>query len=107
MRSVLLNVNTFHRSRHTPLGSLGNDNGDRNENGRKAIDLDWQNNNFERASRFFVHFFAVFPVVASLRPKNNRGRRERSDDRKYVCGSHAISAPLRRETAEFHFLLRT
>ena len=26
---------------------------------KKAIGLDWQNNNFARASRFFVHFFAV------------------------------------------------
>ena len=26
---------------------------------QKAIGLDWQNNNFARASRFFVHFFAV------------------------------------------------
>ena len=59
MRFVLLNANTFQRSRHTTLGSLGTDNGDRNENGRKEIGLDWQNNNFARASRFFVHFFAV------------------------------------------------
>ena len=28
------------------LGSLSNDDGDVNENGKKAIDLDWQNNNF-------------------------------------------------------------
>ena len=41
------------------LGSLSNDDGDGNENDKKAIDLDWQNNNFTRASRFFVHFFAV------------------------------------------------
>ena len=41
------------------LGSLSNDDGDGNENGKKAIGLDWQNNNFARASRFFVHFFAV------------------------------------------------
>ena len=40
-------------------GSLSNDDGDGNENGKKAIGLDWQNNNFARASRFFVHFFAV------------------------------------------------
>ena len=26
---------------------------------QKAIDLDWQNNNFAHESRFFVHFFAV------------------------------------------------
>ena len=46
--------NTFGRPL---LGSLSND--DINENGKKAIGLDWQNNNFARASRFFVHFFAV------------------------------------------------
>ena len=28
-------------------------------NNKKAMGLDWQNNNFVRASRFFVHFFAV------------------------------------------------
>ena len=26
---------------------------------QKAKGLDWQNNNFARASRFFAHFFAV------------------------------------------------
>ena len=26
---------------------------------QKTIGLDWQNNNFTRALRFFVHFFAV------------------------------------------------
>ena len=36
------------------LGSLSND--DDNENGKKAIGLDWQNNNFARASGFFEHF---------------------------------------------------
>ena len=41
------------------LGSLSNDDGDVNENGKKAKGLDKQNNNFARASRFFVHFFAV------------------------------------------------
>ena len=40
-----------------PLGSLSNDDGDVNENGKKAIGLDWQNNNFARASHFVVHFF--------------------------------------------------
>ena len=28
------------------------------ERQKKTIGLDWQNNNFARASRFFVHFFA-------------------------------------------------
>ena len=41
------------------LGSLSNDDGDGNQNGKKAIGLDWQNNNFARASRFFEHFFKL------------------------------------------------
>ena len=49
------------------LGSLSNDDGDVNENGKKAIDLDWQNNNFAHAPRFFVYFFTV---VARLRRGN-------------------------------------
>ena len=32
------------------------DDRDGNENSKKAIGLDWQNNNFARASRIFVHF---------------------------------------------------
>ena len=40
-------------------GSLSNDDGDGNENDKKAIGLDWQTNNIVRASRFLVHFFAV------------------------------------------------
>ena len=49
------------------LGSLSNDDGDVFENGKKATGLDRQNNNFARASRFFVHFFAV---IARLRREN-------------------------------------
>ena len=41
------------------IRSLSNDNGDVNENGKTAIGLDWKNNNFARASRFLVDFFAV------------------------------------------------
>ena len=41
------------------IGNLSNDDGDVKENGNNAIGLDWQNNNFARASRFFVHFLAV------------------------------------------------
>ena len=37
-----------------------NDDGDGNEKGKKAVGLNKQNNNFARASRFFVHFSAVF-----------------------------------------------
>ena len=49
------------------LGSLSNDHGDVNENANKAIGLDWQNNNFARASRFFVH---VLALTARLRREN-------------------------------------
>ena len=42
-----------------PIGSLHNDDGDGYENGKKAIGLDKQSNNFACASRFFVHFSAV------------------------------------------------
>ena len=41
------------------LGSLNNYDGDGNKNGKNAIGLDQQNNNFARASCLFVHFFAV------------------------------------------------
>ena len=49
------------------IGSLSNDDDDVNENGNKAIGLDWQNNNIARAARFFVH---VLAVTARLRRKN-------------------------------------
>ena len=49
------------------IGSLSNDDGDVNENGKKAIGLDRQNNNSAGVSRFFVHFFAV---TAWLRCEN-------------------------------------
>ena len=49
------------------IGRLSNDDGDVNENANKAIGLDWQNNNFARASRFFVH---VLAVTARLRREN-------------------------------------
>ena len=49
------------------IGSLSNVDGDVNENGIKAIGLEWQNNNSARASRFFVNFFAV---NARLRREN-------------------------------------
>jgi len=42
------------------LGSFSNDDGDgTDENGKKALGLDWQNNNSAHASRFFVHFFTI------------------------------------------------
>ena len=50
-----------YRTPHPLKGSLSNDDGDANENGnsKTVIGLDWQNNNSARASRLFVHFFAV------------------------------------------------
>ena len=46
----------FHTLARRPLreisGSLSDEDGDVNENGKKAIGLNWQNNNFTRASRF-------------------------------------------------------
>ena len=36
------------------VGGFSNDDGDGNEDVKKAIALDWQNNNFARASCFFV-----------------------------------------------------
>ena len=41
------------------FGSLRCHDGDDNENVKKVIGLDWQNNNAARAARFFVHFFSV------------------------------------------------
>ena len=46
------------RRRRRKIGSLRNDD-DSNENGTKEIGLDKENNNFARATRFFVHFFAA------------------------------------------------
>ena len=40
-------------------GSLSNNDSDSNENRKKAIGLDWQNDNFACVSCFFVHFLAV------------------------------------------------
>ena len=51
----------------TECRELSNDDGDVNENGKKAKGLDWQNNSSARASRFFVHFFAL---TARLRHEN-------------------------------------
>ena len=34
------------------LGNFSNDDGDGNEDVKKGLGLDWQNNNFARASRF-------------------------------------------------------
>ena len=43
------------------IGSLNNHEGDGNEDGKKAIGLDWQNNNFARASRFlYISFPSLY-----------------------------------------------
>ena len=47
------------RRRRRKIGRLRNDDDDTNENGTKSIGLDKENNNFARATRFFVHFFAA------------------------------------------------
>ena len=62
--SVLRTINKKCFSHVASPGTLSNEDGDINEDGEKAIGLDWQNNNFARASRVFVHFF---PVIARLR----------------------------------------
>ena len=41
------------------LQSLSNDDGDANENGKKAIGLDWQNDDSARESHVFVNFLTV------------------------------------------------
>ena len=51
-----LNVYGLSSTASVILGSLSNDG---NENSNKPIGLDWQNNNFVRASRVFVHLLAV------------------------------------------------
>ena len=43
---------------HWILGRLSNEGGDGNENGKRAIGLNWQNNNYGRAS---LLFFLTFP----------------------------------------------
>ena len=52
-------MGSFVETYNDPFFILSNDDGDVKENGNNAIGLDWQNNNSARASRFFVHFFAV------------------------------------------------
>ena len=47
------------------VGRLSNYDGYNNENGKKAIGLVWQNNNFARASHLFVHFFAFTPQTTT------------------------------------------
>ena len=55
LRKLFIASSSF--SRTVIVGSLSNDDGDANENCKKAMGLNWQNNNSARASLFFVHFF--------------------------------------------------
>ena len=64
------------------LGSFSNDDGDSNQNVKQSKGLDWQNNNFARASLFFVHFFAVTArlrreksLISFFMENVNKGRR--------------------------------
>ena len=64
---MIFNHNISKQLRHLgTIGSLNNDDGEVDENGKKALGLDFHNN-FARASPFFVHFFAV---NARLRREN-------------------------------------
>ena len=72
------------RRRVGPLGTLRSDDGDGGDGGeelQKSNRFSNQNNTFARASRFFVHFFAV---TARLRRENAQfhvvQRRYTSDD---------------------------
>ena len=42
----------------TTMENLSNDDGDGDDNGKKAIGLYWQNNHFARESRFFCTFLS-------------------------------------------------
>ena len=46
---VFKDKNTWRDGSYQSLGSLSNDDGEVNENGKKTVGLDWQNNNFARA----------------------------------------------------------
>ena len=45
------------------IGSLSDDNGNSNKNGKKTMFLDWQNNNFARASCFFTSTLFYLPLL--------------------------------------------
>ena len=60
-RSVTLKlpIDPLHSFFNWILGCVSNDDGDVNQVDKKAMGLDWQNDNFALTSHFFVHFFAV------------------------------------------------
>ena len=47
-----MHVGKYRGVRDQKSVSLSNDDGDANENGRKAIGINWQDNNSARASRY-------------------------------------------------------
>ena len=51
------------------IGSLRNDDADGKENSKKLIEFNWQNNNFARASRFFVHTYVLAVAARQQREK--------------------------------------
>ena len=54
------NLSEMYELTSSDLGNFSNDDGDgTDENGKKAMGLDKQNNNSALTSRFFVHFFTV------------------------------------------------
>ena len=55
-------VRSFNFNR---LGSFSNDDGDGNEDVRKSVGLDWQNNNSARASCIFFGTFLYCPCRAT------------------------------------------
>ena len=58
-RSVTLCNHDSKISGSQQLGALATTTATATKTAKKAIGLDWQNNNFARASRFFVRFLAV------------------------------------------------
>ena len=56
---MLNQPNVKKGGRRKQIGSLSKDDEDSNEEGKKVIDLDKQNNDSAHVLRFFVHFFAV------------------------------------------------
>ena len=67
------------------FGTLRSDDGDGKENVKKQFKFNNQTNNFARASRFFVHFFAV---TARLRRENASFH---ASQRKYTCDDEISS----------------
>ena len=70
------------RLKQALVESLSNDDGDVNENGKKAKSLDWQNNNFARASRSVCTFlcchckYTTWKCLISLFVENMNTRQQ-------------------------------